>query len=146
MYHGGLKGTKRAAGKDESPRRLAISRPHPKRHRQPITENTGSEILTILLELWTLKHVRLRGIQVRESMSIGHTGTSGSSARGHSTHHRTCLADLRSVRRRYAGMHLLSHAGAWVSVWMLRGHWVARRKSMLGHALVGRERLRHHHC
>ena len=106
----------------------------------------GVGILTILLELWTLKHMRLRGIQVGESMSVWHTRASSSSARGHSTHHRACLADLRSVRRGYTGMHLLSHAGAWVSVRMLRGHWVARRESMLGHALVGRERLRHHHC
>lgn len=92
--------------------------------------------------------MRLRGIQVGESVGIryGTARTSRPSARGHPTHHRTSLAHLRSSRRRYTRVHLLYHSGSRVSIWMLSGHWVTGGKSMLRHALVGRERLRHHHC
>lgn len=105
-------------------------------------------IRKILLELGVLKHMRLRGIQVGEGMSIwaGATRTNCPSARGHAAHHRARLADLRSSRRRDARMHLLYHSSARVSIWMLRGHWVTGGKPMLRHALVGRKRLRHHHC
>lgn len=108
----------------------------------------------ILLELVVLKHMRLRGIQVGEGMGIwaGATRTTRTtrtncpSARGHARHHRARLADLGSSRRRHTRMHLLYHSSAGVSVWMLRGHWVIGGKPMLRHALVGRKRLRHHHC
>jgi hypothetical protein len=89
--------------------------------------------------------MRLRGIQVGESMGVRNARASSPSAWWHPTHHRARLADLRSPWCGYARMHLLYHSGAWVSIRMLRVHWVSWGK-VLRHALVGRERLRHHHC
>jgi hypothetical protein len=45
-------------------------------------------------------------------------------------------------------MHLLDHARPGVTgVWVLASHWVMTRgHAMLWDALMGSERLRHHHC
>lgn len=94
--------------------------------------------------------MRLRGVQVGESMGVRHgaTRTGGSSARGHPTHHWAGLAHLRSSCGRNPGMHLMYHCLAGMSsVRMLGGHWmVAGWHAMLRDALVGGKRLRHHHC
>lgn len=94
--------------------------------------------------------MRLRGIQMGKSVGIRHRATrpGGSSARGHSTHHRAGLAHLRSSCGGNTGVHLLYHSLAGVaSVGVLGGHWmVAGRHAMLRDALVGGKRLRHHHC
>jgi hypothetical protein len=85
-----------------------------------------------------------------QGMGIRHraTRTSGSSARGHPTHHWARLAYLRPSWCRNSRMHLLHHRRSRVSsVRMLSGHWVvAGGKPVWRHALMGRKRLRHHHC
>lgn len=86
------------------------------------------EALTVWWKALLLKHVlRLRGIQMGESMGIGHRAprTGCPSARGHPTHHRSRLAHLRPSRRGNTRMHLLHHSRPRVSsIWMLSGHWV----------------------
>ena len=96
------------------------------------------------------KGMRLRGIQVGESMGIRHrtTRTSGApSARCHTTHHWAGLAHLRSSRSGYTRVHLLDHSRTGMSsIRMLGGHWmVTGRQAVLRDALVGGKRLRHHH-
>lgn len=94
--------------------------------------------------------MRLRWAQVREGVSIRYRTPRASccSTRRHSTHHRTGLSDLGSPWARNTGMHLLNHASTRVNgIWMLSvSHRVAwRQPRMLWDALMGRERLRHHH-
>jgi len=45
-------------------------------------------------------------------------------------------------------MHLLYHARPGVAgIWVLAGHWMMTwGQAVLGDALMGSERLRHHHC
>lgn len=94
--------------------------------------------------------MRLRRAQMRESMSIGYwtPRACSTSTRRHSTHHRTGLADLRPSWHRNPGMHLLDHSSTGMnSIWMLSVcHGMTwRQPRMLWDALMGRERLRHHH-
>lgn len=107
-------------------------------------------ILTVLSKLGLLKKMRLRRAQMRECMGIGYWTSRACSAstRGHSTHHRTGLADLGPSRHRNPGVHLRDHASTWMNgIRMLSvGHRMAWRQTrMLRNALMGRERLRHHH-
>lgn len=106
--------------------------------------------LTVLGKTLLLKHMRIRRVQMRESVGVRYraTGAGGTSARGHPAHHGARLTDLRPARSGNTRMHLLYHSGSRVSsVWVLAGHWVvARGHAVLRHALMGGKRLRHHHC
>lgn len=97
------------------------------------------------------EEMRLSRAQVGESMSIGYRTprTSSRSTWRHGAHHGTSLTDLGSSGSRHTGVYLLDHSSAGVhSTWMLSvGHRMTRRQTrMLLHALMGSERLRHHHC
>ena len=85
---------------------------------------------------------------MRKCMGIGYrtTRTSRGCARRNS-HHRTCLADMRTTRPRYSWMHLLNYSSCgWCTSWMMGwAHRMRREAWMLGDALMGSKRLRHHH-
>ena len=107
-------------------------------------------MLTVLSKLGLLKKMRLRRAQMRECMGIGYWTPRAcrASTRRHSTHHRTGLADLRPSWHRNPGVYLLHHPSTRMDgIRMLSvGHRMAWRQTrMLRNALMGRERLRHHH-
>lgn len=107
--------------------------------------------------LLLLEEMRL-GAQVREGMRVRDRTArpctpSTPGTRRHASHHGPGLSDLRASRSGDTRMHLLHHARARrLSAQMCRvgmlglGHWVTRgQPGMLRDALMGRERLRHHH-